>query len=373
MVLVAYKIFMDGLARLMEDSAVSYQLYASLTFSTTSLLSTGRAIKGVMYMKGWRGKVFLAWFATSSIYVLGFPTLISATAGYVKPSTAGFKMADSTFLTPASSALRSCYVVHDGALIGLQNGTVVQGPPVSQLDFVSGMEIDHVGSISDIDIPRFQQDYPVFASLLNATVNVQQPVFQYNGSDTSQSNDGLGHDSLDEDFTSNITIVGHVYKFNNWVFGLGDAFSQSYCYDNQTVYDLPSMAECLPETYYVWGLSSLLLYIVLCLQISWIFGMYFVWLDANIYSAICRSGRRMRGDFRAAVDLSDAMGEVLGNETCAYSNDEMRSALNREPGLRYYAADVNGHDVAHIGISSMRIGKVPYNSTALYGRRCKYR
>lgn len=130
MVLVAYKIFMDGLARLMEDSAVSYQLYASLTFSTTSLLSTGRAIKGVMYMKGWRGKVFLAWFATSSIYVLGFPTLISATAGYVKPSTAGFKMADSTFLTPASSALRSCYVVHDGALIGLQNGTVVQGPPV---------------------------------------------------------------------------------------------------------------------------------------------------------------------------------------------------------------------------------------------------
>ena len=130
MALVAYAVFMDGLARIMEDSAVSYQLYASLTFSTTSLLTTGRAVKGVMATKGWRGKMFLAWFAISSIYVLGFPTLISATAGYLKPSTAGFKIDNSTFLTPDSPALKSCYEVHDGALIGLQNGTVVQGPPV---------------------------------------------------------------------------------------------------------------------------------------------------------------------------------------------------------------------------------------------------
>ena len=72
------------------------------------------------------------------------------------------------------------------------------------------------------------------------------------------------------------------------------------------------MAECLHETYYVWGLSSLLLYIVLSLQMTWIFGMYFVWLDTNIYSALCRSGRPMRGEFRTAADLSDAMGEVLG-------------------------------------------------------------
>lgn len=130
MALVAYTVFMDGLARIMEDSAISYQLYASLTFSTTSLLTTGRAVKGVMATKGWRGKIFLAWFTISSIYVLGFPTLISATAGYLKPSTAGFRIDNSTFLTPDSPALKNCYEVNDGALIGLQNGTVVQGPPM---------------------------------------------------------------------------------------------------------------------------------------------------------------------------------------------------------------------------------------------------
>lgn len=124
-----------------------------------------------------------------------------------------------------------------------------------------------------------------------------------------------------------MTIVAQVYEFENWGFEPGEAFVASYCYDNQTSFDLESMTECLPETYYVWRLSSLLLYIALCLQISWIFGMYLVWLDANIYSAICRSRRRMRGDFRAAAHLSDVMGEVSGNETCAYSDDKMRSAL----------------------------------------------
>lgn len=100
------------------------------TFELLERSQTGRAIMDVMYVKGWRGKAYLAWFGTSSIYVLGFPTLLSATAGYLEPSTAGFNMDDDTFLTPDSPALKSCYGVNDRALIGLQNETVVQGPPV---------------------------------------------------------------------------------------------------------------------------------------------------------------------------------------------------------------------------------------------------
>ena len=60
-----------------------------------------------------------------------------------------------------------------------------------------------------------------------------------------------------------------------------------------------------------------------------------------------------------------------GHEYCAYSHEEMLSVLNQEYGLRYHATGANSNDVAHIGISSFRRGKVPYNSTVLYGRRCK--
>ena len=47
-----------------------------------------------------------------------------------------------------------------------------------------------------------------------------------------------------------------------------------------------------------------------------------------------------------------------GHEHCAYSHKEMLSVLNRESGLRYYATGANSNDVAHIGISSFRRGKV---------------
>lgn len=96
--------------------------------------------------------------------------------------------------------------------------------------------------------------------------------------------------------------------------------------------------------------------------------MYIVWLDARIYSALCRSGRKIRGPFRAAADLSEAVREILGDQTCAYTDGELAQELDRQPGLRYYSNDAEAHGVSHIGLSSRRLGKVPYNSTQLYGK-----
>ena len=97
--------------------------------------------------------------------------------------------------------------------------------------------------------------------------------------------------------------------------------------------------------------------------------MYAVWLDAYIYSALGRSRRKVRGPFRAAADLSEAMEQVLGKETCAYTNTELAQALSSEPGLKYYAADAQSSGISHIGISSRRAGYIPFNSRKLYGGR----
>ena len=124
---VSYKVFMDSLTRLTEQAPISYNLYASLAFSTTSLWTTCIALKGLLFSKGWRTKVFLSWFAMSTIYVLGFPTLMSATAGYVSPSTAGWNMTDGTFLTPESEGLQSCMTFFNGASFGYSNDTIAEG------------------------------------------------------------------------------------------------------------------------------------------------------------------------------------------------------------------------------------------------------
>ena len=96
--------------------------------------------------------------------------------------------------------------------------------------------------------------------------------------------------------------------------------------------------------------------------------MYLVWLDAQIHSALCRSGRKLRGRFRAVADLSEAMREVLGSETCAYSDSELAEELSVQPGVKYYASDLQDGSVSHIGLTSIRKNRVPYNSTKMYGK-----
>lgn len=170
---IAYKMFMDGVTRLMEQTPMPYELYASLTFSMNSLFATYYASKAVFQLKGWRIKFFMAWFSLSTIYMLGFPTLISATAGYLTPSTAGFNMTDGTFLTADSPQLKSCYNLSAGALVGYQNNTIIPGPPVSQFDVVdpsitwaSTNATDALASLLAA-VPGIKTQYPVFVDLWN--------------------------------------------------------------------------------------------------------------------------------------------------------------------------------------------------------------
>ncbi len=44
---IAYKVFMDGFTRVVEQNPISYQLFASLTFSTNSLFAPCYAVKAI--------------------------------------------------------------------------------------------------------------------------------------------------------------------------------------------------------------------------------------------------------------------------------------------------------------------------------------
>ena len=124
----AYRVFMDGLVSLMEKTAVTHDIYASLVYDTTSLLSTWKAMKAVLRSKDWRSRAFMLWFCLSTIYILAFPTLMSAATGYVVPSTAGYRMPDGSFVMPDSAKLTSFYTLPNGAQIGEKNGTIINGP-----------------------------------------------------------------------------------------------------------------------------------------------------------------------------------------------------------------------------------------------------
>ena len=106
---ISYKVFMDGLARLMETSPISYQLYTNMVFETTSLRTTWHCARAIFTGHGWRGRAFLAWFTVATIYVLGFSTLMSAATGYVGSSTASYRMPDNNIVTRGSRQILNCY------------------------------------------------------------------------------------------------------------------------------------------------------------------------------------------------------------------------------------------------------------------------
>ena len=85
----AYRVFMDELVCLMENTPISYELYVSLVFDTTSLLTAWKSMKALSKSNTWRSRTFLVWFGLSTLYVLAFPTLMGAATGYVTPSTPG--------------------------------------------------------------------------------------------------------------------------------------------------------------------------------------------------------------------------------------------------------------------------------------------
>jgi hypothetical protein len=152
-----------------------------------------------------------------------------------------------------------------------------------------------------------------------------------------------------------------------------DVVEKLFCYENETLpADFTSNHQCLTRPSFVWGFSSLLTYILLCLHLVWTLGMFLLWLDANVYSELCRRGRRMHGSFRNVLDLAEAVREELGDALCAYSDTELARQLEKSrTGLRFYTSCDEDKGVAHIGISSARSDQKRFAlcDNMLYGGR----
>ena len=170
-------------------------------------------------------------------------------------------------------------------------------------------------------------------------------------------------------YTTNITWHNHTYVFNNTEFSSYVDYNLGYCYNGKPVATLLDKAQqCVPKSYFVWGFSSLLLEIILYLQIVWTFIMIFIWIHANSSSELLFKNRKVRGSYRATADLAEALTEVVGDEFCAYSDNEIARELNREGnGLRYYTVDNNNKGVSHIGLGSHDGLRFGLDNSRLYG------
>lgn len=375
----SYRAYMDELVCLLETTAVSYELYVYLVFDTTSLMATWKSTKALFQSRDWRSRVFLAWFGLATLYTLAFPSLMSAATGYVNPSTPSYRMSDGTWINAQSQDLTYCIPIYSGALIGRSNSTIANGRPVSEGYVTTAPSGNSTNDKLYRDLTKYEPS--VLYTLPNGTNTTTYPYQYYVNNRTLQSQMDQCLDSSNSrgypysncqafNYTSNITVLGHTYFFNNYMFEAPRDYElQRFCYRNQTIReDLKDIAECMQKDYFVWGFSSLMLYIILGIQLAWTIGMFLVWLHANLRSQLVRTGRRIRGNYRAAADLAEPMQETLGDEFCTYTDGEIARELEQEGlALRYRTTDVKDTGLSHVGLA--RGGFLILDRSKLYGAR----
>ena len=402
---LSYQVFMDGLVRLLEKSFISYELYASAALNVNTLLTCWRTFKAVIVVNGWRARLMLLFFAVSSIFTLGFPNIISATGGYVTPSTRAYAISDGIYLNANSEQLISCMnvtsVTWDDRLDFFE--TII-GPPVHEDDILGNVYPTNHSLPNGTTWQELNSYYwlkkwgrsVLFAQWLHLAEVMQadgcnpERMLWYNStnlacgdplnsvSELAQCSEA----SSDQSANGNDTYHGGLIQIQSKdvsMFPVNDGAGHhvvctpSYCdlsaaFSMVIDWDLTQDMKCQPTDYFVWGVSTTLVICVFASLIVWIIGMYAIWLDANLNSELCRRGRKLRSPFRAAADLAEAMNEVLGDKTCAYSDSQLAKALKRQPGVRYYSTRPKNGQVGHIGLSSVRRRTVKIDRFKLYGK-----
>lgn len=91
---------------------------------------------------------------------------------------------------------------------------------------------------------------------------------------------------------------------------------------------------CTPQEGYHWGVAFFWIYITFLYLGLWLLGTYSIWMDAQHNSELVRKDRST-DTLRDVGDLAEAMKEIAGPETRAYSGKELKKAFKREPLLQY--------------------------------------
>lgn len=80
-------------------------------------------------------------------------------------------------------------------------------------------------------------------------------------------------------------------------------------------------------------------------------GGWVLWIDCDTNSQLCRARRRL-GIWTAIADLSEVLQAELGNNLCAYSDEDILRAVQKRPPVKYVTAPSTNGEILNIGLST---------------------
>jgi hypothetical protein len=115
---ISWRVFAKYLTVCMEIEPITYQLFRTIFLENeASLPSTYRTINSFLWQRRLRSKIAMTFMVITMIFILAFPTLISAMSGYDANVASYMPDRNDNFL-PFKDFSRVLYVIHDGWRIG---------------------------------------------------------------------------------------------------------------------------------------------------------------------------------------------------------------------------------------------------------------
>ena len=128
LMIVTFKVFTKTLTRLLEErrSSVSYGMFEAVVFQEASLSSIWKMGSTVCRKSTSHEIAAFIWMTVASIYLLSFPTLLSAMTGYTTYVTPYFNTTEGVKISWSNiTRLQAAYTIADGDRIGLTSPYIV--------------------------------------------------------------------------------------------------------------------------------------------------------------------------------------------------------------------------------------------------------
>ncbi|KAF1962068.1 hypothetical protein CC80DRAFT_434807 [Byssothecium circinans] len=347
---VNYRVFNEWLLYHMEIHLTSYKMYTAVAFQTNTLTTLGVLGKEFLAFGKGSWKRFFRWLAMlcmliSTLYVLAFPTLMSAMTGYIATSEAYIEDNDHN-LVEFNKAVGVRYIIHDGARIGYNNPVVVTLQDTSLLEAVN----NYTSTYADERWPPltfFQTRIPPamwneFLVKRPSTFVWDQKIFPL---DEPTLNITLMRDlKRPKPISPGVRYTEPIYP--DWYYpetispGLkyayyslssnssADSGRQDTYYSSSYVHEHGS---CKPSDTYQWGFSYIFLFMMSIFNFVWSCVMVGMWWDTVRGSRMYRAGRRP-GLLRSVLDMAKAIREELGDEEVEEMKEEDIKKGLRESG-----------------------------------------
>lgn len=112
----------------MEHQAIPIRTFEAITLQDSTLLAFYKQLRNFFSIRSWRHQLRILWIILSTLFVVAFPTLVSAMTGYAPVTEAFLKDRDGQ-LVPLMSYRSVIYIVHDADRVDLKSPLILTNIP----------------------------------------------------------------------------------------------------------------------------------------------------------------------------------------------------------------------------------------------------